>query len=271
MRATPIKATLKRLALSSACLLALTAQIAHADALADIKKAGVVRIAVPQDFQPFGSVNSDLKLQGLDIDVANLVAKGLGVKAELVPVGSANRIAYLQTHKADLVISTLGKNAEREKVIAFTQPYAPYNNSVFGAADIKITDAADMANQTVGVARGTFEDILLTKTVPSSTVIKRYEDNNTLISAYTSGQVRVIGTGDFVAVTLGEKDPAHKPVMKYVIQESRCVVGLNKDEPALQAKVNEVLTKAKKSGELTAIVQKWLHVPLNDKLANAIE
>ncbi|KAF3997691.1 transporter substrate-binding domain-containing protein [Glaciimonas immobilis] len=261
----------KMLLLSSLSVVVMSAQIAHADALADIQKSGTLRIAVPQDFPPYGSVTSDMQLQGLDIDVAKLLAKGMGVKAELIPVGSANRMAYLQTHKADVVVSSLGKNAEREKVISFSQPYAPFNNSLYGAADLKVASAADLANQTVGVARGTFEDTLLSDTVPKSTVMKRYEDNNTLISAYVSGQVRLIGTGDFVAITIGEKDPKHKPFMKYVIQESRCLVGLNKGEPALMAKVNEVLTKAKKSGELNAIVKKWLNVPLPDKLANVFE
>lgn len=261
----------KFLALCSAATLMLAASHANADALADITKSGTLRVAVPQDFQPYGSVNSDLQLQGLDIDVSRLLAKSLGVKVVLVPVASANRIPYLQTHKVDLVISTLGRNAERDKVLDFSQPYAPFNNSVFGAADIKVGGPADLASQVIGVARGTFEDIQLTASVPSSTVIKRYEDNNTLISAYVSGQVKLIGTGDFVAITLGEKDPSHKPVFKYIIQESRCVVGLNKGEPALQAKVNEILTKAKKSGELNAIVKKWLNVPLPDKLANAFE
>ncbi|MFL9927316.1 transporter substrate-binding domain-containing protein [Herbaspirillum lusitanum] len=249
----------------------MAANTAGANELADIQKAGVVKIAVPQDSAPYGSVNSDMKLQGLDIDVAALVAKGLGVKIEMVPVQISNRIAYLQTHKVNLLVSTLGKNAEREKVISFSQPYAPYNNSVFGAADIKITKAADLANMTVGVARNTFEDLLLTDSAPKSTVLKRYEDNNSMISAYVSGQVRILGTGDFVAVKLGEQDPAHKPVLKYVIQESRCVIGLSKNEPELMAKVNEILTKAKKSGELNAIVQKWLNVPLPEKMATAFE
>jgi len=259
------------LAICCISLTSLAVTSAHADAWTEISKNGTLRVAVPQDFPPYGTVNADMQLQGLDIDVARLVAKGLSLKLVLVPVASANRIPYLQSNRVDLVISTLGRNAEREKVMDFSQPYAPYNNSLFGAADIKVSAAADLAGQTVGVARGTFEDILLTKTVPPSTVIKRYEDNNTLISAYSSGQVKLIGTGDFVAITLGEQNPTRKPVFKYVIQESRCVVGLNKGETALNAKVNEILTQAKKSGELNTLVKKWLHVPLPDKLATAYE
>ena len=55
-------------------------------------------------------MGTDLKPQGLDIDMGLYIGQKLGVKVELVPVSSANRIVYLQTKKADLVISTLGKN-----------------------------------------------------------------------------------------------------------------------------------------------------------------
>src|SRR2546427_8019456 len=51
-------------------------------------------VAIPQDFPPFGSLGTDLKLQGYDIDMAALVAQELGVKVELVPVTSTNRIPF---------------------------------------------------------------------------------------------------------------------------------------------------------------------------------
>ena len=100
---------------------ALLAPAAHAqNALDNILKAKEIKIAIPTDYPPYGFVGTDLKPQGLDVEMANLIAAKLGVKVELIPVTSANRIPYLQTQKADLVISTLGKNAERETVIDFT-------------------------------------------------------------------------------------------------------------------------------------------------------
>ncbi|TJW78458.1 MAG: transporter substrate-binding domain-containing protein, partial [Mesorhizobium sp.] len=65
---------------------------ARADALSDIAARGTVRIAVPQDFPPFGSVGADMTPQGYDVDVANLIGEKLGAKVEIVPVTSANRI-----------------------------------------------------------------------------------------------------------------------------------------------------------------------------------
>jgi polar amino acid transport system substrate-binding protein len=99
---------------------------AHADALDDILAKKQINIAIPTDFPPYGFVGTDLKPQGLDIDMANYIGAKLGVKVELVVVTSANRIPYLQTKKADLVISTLGKNPERAAVIDFTAAYSPF-------------------------------------------------------------------------------------------------------------------------------------------------
>ncbi|WP_211461491.1 transporter substrate-binding domain-containing protein [Collimonas silvisoli] len=241
---------------------ALFSSTARADALDQIVKNGVLKVAVPQDFPPFGSVTSDLKPQGLDIDVATLIAKKMGVKVELVPVTSANRVPYLQTKKVDLIISSLGKNPEREKVIDFSDAYAPFYNGVFGSADQKVSSAADLAGKTVGVTRGAVEDLELSKIAPASATIKRYEDNNGTISAFLSGQVQLVATGNVVAAAIIAKNPPKKPETKFLIKNSPCSIGLNKDEKKLLDKVNAILAETKKDGELNALSVKWLGLPL---------
>ncbi len=235
---------------------------AGADALQAIQKTGTLRVAVPQDFPPFGSVGPDLKPVGYDIDTAKLIAARLGVAVELVPVTSANRIAYLQTGKVDLVISSMGKNAEREKVIDFSEAYAPFFNGVFGPADIKASKPEDLDGKTLGVTRGAVEDIELSKIAPAGAIIKRYEDNNGTISAFLSGQVQLIATGNIVAAAILARNPPKKPETKFLIKNSPCYIGLNKNEPALKAKLDAILGQAKTDGSLNAISRKWLGVDL---------
>lgn len=234
---------------------------ASADALDDVMKKKLIRIAVPQDFPPFGSVGTDLKPVGLDIDVAELIAKDLGVKLEIVPVSSANRIPYLQTNKVDAIISSLGKNPDREKTIDFTKAYAPFFNGVFGPADVKVSKIEEVGNRSMGVTRGSVEDIEVSKLLPSGN-IKRYEDNNSTISAFLSGQVELIATGNVVAAAIIAKNPPRKPETKFLIKNSPCFIGLNKNEPKLMAKLNEILDKSKADGRLDAIARKWLGQPL---------
>jgi len=251
-----------RFALALAAVVLAVNLPARADALADVKKAGVLKVAVPQDFPPFGTVGADMKPQGYDIDMAELLAKDLGVKLELVPVTSANRIPYLTTKKVDLVISSLGKNPEREKVIDFSAAYAPFFNGVFGPAGEKVAGPGDLAGKTVGVTRGSVEDIELAKVMPASTTVKRYEDNNGTISAFLSGQVELIATGNVVAAAILAKNPPKRPEVKFLIKDSPCYVGLDKGEPALMEAVNAAIAKAKKDGRLSAISKKWLGADL---------
>ena len=242
-------------------LVGLTAP-AQADALDDIMKAKVIKVAVPQDFAPFGSVGSDLKPQGYDIDMGNLIAKELGVKAEIIPVTSANRIPYLQTRKADIVISSLGKNAEREKVIDFSDAYAPFYSGVFGTKAIAVGKAEDLSGKSVGATRGAIEEQVLSSTAPKDATVKRFEDNNATIAAFISGQVDLIATGNTVAAAIASKNPDRAPVLKFVIKDSPCYVGMNKEEAALKAKINAIIAKAKADGELTKLSMKWLKAPL---------
>lgn len=150
------------LALLAGAVLFTQTTVAHADQLQHIKKLGVIRITVPQDFPPFGSVGTDLQPQGYDIDMVKYLAKQMQLKLHLVPVTSANRVPYLQTNKVDLVISSLGKNPELEKVIDFSSAYAPFFLGVFGPKDGTLKDAAELSGKSsIGVTCGVVEDMVL--------------------------------------------------------------------------------------------------------------
>ena len=249
-------------ALAGAVCLFTQMTAAHADQLQDIEKRGVIRIAVPQDFPPFGSVGTDLQPQGYDIDMAHYLASQLKVKLQLVPVTSANRVPYLQTDKVDLVISSLGKNPEREKVIDFSRPYAPFFLGVFGPKESELKDVTALGGKTVGVTRGAVEDMVLTEVAPKEAQIKRYEDNNTTLSAYLSGQVQYVATGNLVVAAISRQNPAKAPVPSFMLKDSPCVIGLRKNEPALKAKVDALIEQGIKDGTLEKLSQQWLKAPL---------
>lgn len=246
--------------LALAALLPAQAQTA----LDEIVAKKQITVAIPTDFPPYGFVGIDFKPQGLDVDMANLIAAKLGVKVELVPVSSANRIPYLQTKKAHLVISTLGKNPEREKVIDFTAAYSPFFQAVFAAKSLPIKSFADLGGKTVGVTRGAIEDMEMTKLAPANADIKRFEDNNATVSAFVAGQVQVIATGASVAGTLMQKNPQLNTEFKLLIKESPNFIGVAKGEDTLKAKVNEIIAAAKASGEIEKLSLKWLGRPAGD-------
>jgi polar amino acid transport system substrate-binding protein len=245
------------LALATGALLAASGAQAQT-ALDDILKAKVLKVAVQTDSAPYGFVGTDLKPMGLDIDMANLIGKKLGVPVELVVVVSASRIPALQTKKADLVIATLGKNPDREKVIDFSSAYSPFFQAVFGPKNIPVKSFADLAGKSVGVTRGAMEDQELGKVAPSGVDTKRFEDNNATIAAFTAGQVQFVALGASVAGNMMTKNPQLSAEYKLLLKDSPNYIGIAKGEDKLKAKVNEIIAEAKKSGELEAMAKKWL-------------
>jgi polar amino acid transport system substrate-binding protein len=243
----------------------LVSSVVHAqDALDDILKRKVIKIAVQTDSAPYGYVGTDLKPIGLDVEMANYIGKKLGVGVELVVVVSSSRIPALQTKKADLVIATLGKNAEREKVIDFTSAYSPFFQAVYGPKNIMVKSFGDLAGKTVGVTRGAMEDQELGKVAPASTETKRFEDFNATIAAFMAGQVQFIALGASVASNMMAKNPNLSSEFKLLLKDSPNFIGVAKGEDKLRIKVNEIIAAAKASGDLDALCRKWLGRPLGD-------
>lgn len=227
-------------------------------------KAKKITIAIPTDFPPYGFDGTDLKPQGLDIDMANYIATKMGLAIEIVAVTSANRIPYLQTRKADLVISTLGKNAEREKVIDFTAAYSLFFQAVFAPKTLAIKSFSDLTGKSIAVTRGAIEDQELTKMAQAGADIKRFEDNNATVSAFVSGQVQLVATGASVAGNMMARNPQLGAEYKLLLKVSPNFIGVGKGEDKLRLKVNEILAEAKKTGDLDKMAMKWLGRPAGD-------
>lgn len=104
---------------------AFTAKAALAgDTLADAKKKGVLVVGCKDSLPPFGYIDEKTRqIVGYDIDFVNAIAKKMGVKVELKPVTSASRMPQLQEGNIDIIAATMTKNAERAKVIDFSNTY----------------------------------------------------------------------------------------------------------------------------------------------------
>ena len=247
-----------------AALAGPVAATAADNALARIAKDGVVKIAVPDNFPPFGNLGADGKLHGYDIDTAGLIAEALGVKVDLVATASTDRIASLTGGKVDLVISSLGKNDERQKQIDFSIAYAPFFSAVYGPTALPVAKPEDLAGKTIAVTRDTIEDAALSKLVPPTATIKRFDDNGATQIAFLSSQTDLIATGNAVAGEVLTKSLVKKTVLKFLLHNSPCYIGVAKEQNELLARINTIIGDARKDGRLDRISQQWLKMPLGD-------
>ena len=232
--------------------------ITFADQLSEILSSGKITIAVPENFPPFGSVGKSLEHEGYDVDVANLIAEDLGVELEILPVTSKQRIPFLTSGKADLVISSMGANPERAKSIWFSSAYAPFFSGAFAAADMDISSASYLVGKKIGQTGGTLEDLELSKMVSDKAEIVRFGDNAATISAFVAGQVDVLVTGNTVAAKVSADNPDLSLKTKFIIKESPAFIGIKPGEINMLQWVNVFILHKTLGGELNTLSNKWL-------------
>ena len=117
---------LKRLLGASFVAIASVA-LAAAPALAQstldkIKERGVLVVGTKADYKPFGFRDPSGAIVGFEPDLAKDVADKLGVKLQLEPVVSSNRMQFLEQGKIDLMIATMNDKPERREVVGILEP-----------------------------------------------------------------------------------------------------------------------------------------------------
>ena len=96
--------------------------MAHARSLDQILAAGEIRVGVNPTMPPLCFFNEKNEISGFDPEFADAMAKKLGVKLQLVQLGSPDRIPFVTADKIDFVMGAMTRTSERAKMIDFTVP-----------------------------------------------------------------------------------------------------------------------------------------------------
>lgn len=126
------------------------------DRLDLIQERDEVVVGVKSDYVPFGMVDPQGALVGIEPDLAADLARRLGVRLRLVAVTSANRLQKLEEGSVDIVIATLGDTAERRAIATLIEPgYFASGANVMLRPDVRgMQDWADLAGQPLCATQG---------------------------------------------------------------------------------------------------------------------
>ncbi|WP_448188925.1 transporter substrate-binding domain-containing protein [Azospirillum sp. sgz301742] len=242
--------------------MAVLSQSVQAQSVDDILKKKKITIGILADYPPFGFTNEKNELDGYDIEVGKLMAKYLGVEAEIVGVTGPNRIPYLLTNKVDVLIATFGITPERAKQVQFSIPYSSIDILVLADKDQKITSAAELSGKRVAVTRASTQDTALSAAAPKDAQLMRFDDDATAAQALLSGQVDAMGVSSVVAAQIQKQNPAKGYEVKFVMRRQPNGVAIRRGQADLLQWVNTFIYFVKNNGELDALHQKWLGAPL---------
>lgn len=251
------------------CLTAV-ASLASADTLDTIRQRKKIIVAVDIGTPPFGMIDAQARQSGSDIETAQLLAKDLGVELDVVPVTGANRIPFLMTRKADVVLSSFVITDERKKVIDFSIPYGVLKVGIAGPAHPKVASFADLAGKTVAATRATTADQELARGVKdiAGVTIVRFEDDATTSTAVATGQQDYIAAPITIIPGIKKANPGRDIELKFVIKAQPYGIGLRKNEPELKAYLDGWVKTNLKNGKLDSIYKKYFGASLPAEMLN---
>lgn len=232
---------------------------AVADSINDIVNRGKVRIGVLVGAPPFGSVDAQGNPVGYDTDVANLVASYLGVEAELVPLTPPARIPALETNRVDFLVATLAPTPERAKTVLFTIPYSAIEVAIYAPKGTEVGGWDDLEGKTIGITRGSsVEKILMDRGLN----LVHFEDDATQVQALAAGQVDTLAIPNPQANAALKARPNLDMEQKFIFSQQPNSMTVRKGDYEMQNWLNNVIYYIKLNGELNAIAEKWIGIPL---------
>jgi polar amino acid transport system substrate-binding protein len=249
------------LAICSAVLGVLWLHSATAQTVDDIIKRGELIVAIDLTDPPWGFLDAQQQPAGFDPVFAQIVADRMGVKLRIERVTSPTRVQFVQSGRADLVISTLSVTAERARQVWFTSPYAPNSLYLIAPKAKPYKTYADLKGARVAVPRGSPQDQTVTRMAPDA-VILRFDDDASAQQALMTGQADLLGGGITVPIALNKMDPGKNYETKITLSNLYMSMAVRKGNADLLQFLNTVIFLEKESGELDALSHKYLEVPV---------
>lgn len=239
-----------------ALVLAAGAASVHADATLDkIKERGTVTIGVLANGGVFGSIDpATQQLVGWNPDLARELAKGLGVKAELVQVQTATRTQFLISGKVDLLIASMELNPERAEILGYAPtPFFRVGGAAATRRDSGIAEWEDLRGKPVCVSQGS--SFARPLQADYGAVVKGYKSSSDSLLALRGGQCVAAVHDSTLIHPLLRNNPEwadyHAPIATEVLP-ANSVVWTRKGEADTIAAVDKVIQGWHRSGWLIA-------------------
>jgi len=248
------------LLLAATLAAALFATTVRADQLDDIKKKGEIVFGVLGTDEPNSFVDPKTReIVGYEVDIANAIAKKIGVRPVFKQLAVAARIPELQQGRVDILAASLTHNTEREAQIDFSLTTFVTGQKVLVKTSSGIKDVPDLANKKVLTVKGGTQEPNVRKAVPSVDVVT-FETTQQAFQALQQG--KGIGyvndeaslVNDYAKLGAAKKDYTILPTS---ISVEPLALGLKKGEKGLKTVVDGVLHELEKSGDADKLFVKW--------------
>ena len=250
--------------LSIAVALAALPLLAHADQLADVKKAGELMVGTELQFAPFDFTEGG-KQKGLNAELFEQLGKELGVKIKFIDLPWPSVLPGLEAKKFDVVAGPIIETKARQERYHFVLPIAEATVALMvGAKDDSIKKPEDISGKTVGAGKGSaqLEELkAFAATLPKKVTIREYVDNNQAYADLAAKRIVAVANSlPNISYVAAERSNLYKVILPPFGKKSYFAYLGRKDaeSQSLIAALDAAILKMHDDGRLAALQKKWL-------------
>jgi len=229
--------------------------------LDEIVKSGKLRVCTPGDYKPFSFLRPDGAYEGLDIDLVQASAKGLGVEVEMVKSAWPTLMKDF-IEKCDVAVGGISVTLDRQKTAFFTAPYmvngkAPITKCENAAKFQTVTDIDKPGVTVIENPGGSNERFARANFKQAKIVI--FNDNTTIFDEILKGNADVMISESVETIVQAKLRPGlcavnpDKP-----LQYGEMAWLLPRGDGAMKEWMDTWLHLAKASGEYDRVTGPWL-------------
>ena len=167
--------------------------------LAQVQKAGKLTIATSPDFPPFESLGEGGVVEGIEIDILNIVCEKLGVELVINQMDFDSVLPAIAAGKYNVGVSGISVTPKRQKNALFTDPYCLAAQAIVVLKDSPITCKADLTDKKIAVQTGTTAESYC---MENSYEISAFAANSDAQSALLTGKVDAWVIDDLTAADM---------------------------------------------------------------------
>jgi glutamate transport system substrate-binding protein len=227
--------------------------------MARLQEAGKITVGTKFD-QPLFGLKDPVsgEVEGFDVEIAKLIAQRIfggsledaADKIEFVETVSANREAFIEEAKVDIVVATYTINDARKQRIDFAGPYYVAGQDIMvKKGDTSIKSVQDLNGKKVCSVVGSTSIKNVQTQAPQADVSVSFDKYSLCAEALKDGRVQAVTTDDIILLGLIADDPDSFQLVGDRFTEEPYGIGLKKGDDDFRTFINDVIEEIYESGE----------------------
>ena len=211
-------------------------------------------------FPPYEMTDDKGGFIGIDVEIAQAIAKELGLELEIQDMGFKAALEAAQNGKSDIVMAGVSVTPEREDVMLFSNSYAT------GVQVVIIKEGSDvtmdnLGEKMIGCQRGTTGYIYASDTPENGGYgedhVTAFDNGASAVQALLNGQVDCVIIDSAPAAEFVAANPGLALLEGNWVEEAYAI-GMSKENTALLEAVNKALAELIADGTVQAIIDKYI-------------